>query len=216
MAGTNAATPYYIIRGVDPGPTVVVIGGLHGDEPAGYLAAEKLLQVQVLSGTLVLVPRANVEAIRRNTRYYQRNMNRLFPGKASGDEMEQLAYQLWKLTSDSKPSLVLTLHESRDFYREDPKRYGQTFTFDFPELRGRFQRVLNTLNPRIEPVGNRFYLKVEAFPTCPTYQSYKYLGAAATSIETSKRLPLETRIRYQLQAVACFFQDAGLSTTEIR
>lgn len=210
MVGTPAATPYYILHGAEPGPTVVVIGGVHGDEPAGYLAAEKLLQGQVLSGTLVLVPRSNVEAIRRNARYYGRNMNRLFPGKADGDEMERLAYQLWRLTADAKPSLVLTLHESRDFYREDRKRYGQTFTFDFPDLRGKFQRVLDALNPQIQPSSNRFYLKIEAFPTCPTYQSYKYLGAAATSIETSKRLPLEVRIRYQLQAVACFFQDAGL------
>ena len=36
MRGTPCATTYYVKRGSLPGPTVVVIGGLHGDETAAY------------------------------------------------------------------------------------------------------------------------------------------------------------------------------------
>src|SRR5690606_3836973 len=33
--GTSQATPAYIIRSSQPGPTVVIVGGVHGSETAG-------------------------------------------------------------------------------------------------------------------------------------------------------------------------------------
>ena len=79
MAGTRYQTPFYVHSGADPGPTVVVIGGVHGDETAGYLAARALVNWKVQSGTLVIVPDANVPAIRANQRFVGRNMNAFFP-----------------------------------------------------------------------------------------------------------------------------------------
>jgi hypothetical protein len=210
MKGTRYQTPFYIKRGPQSGPTVVVIGGCHGDEVAGYMAARNLKDWKVEAGTLVLVPDAHIEAIRRNVRAYPRNMNALFPGKKNGDAMEKLAYEIWELTKNSKPDLLLTLHESRDFYSKDPKRYGQTFTFDFNELRPQFGKIAAKLNQRIVNKKHHFLLKVEAFPTCPTYCAFKYLRVPATSIETSRTLPLNLRIDYQLKACQVFFEEAGL------
>ncbi len=210
MKGTRYQTPFYNKRGPMSGPTVVIVGGCHGDEPAGYLAARKLKDWKVQAGTLVLVPDAHIEAIRRNVRAYPRNMNRLFPGKKNGDAMEKLAYEIWELTKKSKPDLVLTLHESRDFYANDPKRYGQTFTFDFDELRPQFAKVAAEVNEGLSPKKHHFLMKVEPFTTCPTYCAYKYLRVPATSIETSKTLPLPLRINYQLKACQAFFEEVGL------
>jgi hypothetical protein len=210
MKNTRYQTPFYIKRGPKRGPTVVIIGGCHGDEPAGYLAARKLKDWQVETGTLVLVPDAHIEAIRRKVRAYPRNMNRLFPGKKNGDAMERLAYEIWELTKKSKPDLVLTLHESRDFYANDPKRYGQTFTFDFNELRPQFAKVAARVNQGVGTKKHHFLLKVEPFVTCPTYCVFKYLRVPATSIETSKTLPLNLRIDYQLKACQAFFEEVGL------
>lgn len=213
MPGTVYQTPYYVKTGVQAGPTIVVIGGVHGDEVAGYLAARQLKDWTVQSGTLVLVPDANVPAIRANRRFVGRNMNALFPGKKDGDGNEQLAYALWQLIVTSKPDLLLTLHESRGFYREDSARYGQTFTFDFPDYRDRFAAVAASVNAGIAPKRERFSLKMEAFPTCPTYCATKYLGIPATSIETARPLPLSQRVRYQLAALKAFFAQWKLVAT---
>jgi predicted deacylase len=148
MAGTSYQTPFFVKSGVETGPTIVVIGGLHGDEPAGYLAARELRKWKITRGKLVLVPDAHIEAIRRGARAYPRNMNRLFPGNPSGDAMEKLASQIWNLIKESEPELVLTLHESRGFHADDPKRYGQTFTYDFPELAPRFKKVASKVNAK--------------------------------------------------------------------
>lgn len=214
MAGTRYQTPYFIKTGAEVGPTIVVIGGLHGDEPAGYLAARELEKWTVTRGKLVLVPDANRVAIEANRRFVGRNMNRLFPGKPNGDAMEKLAFEIWELTKKSKPDLVLTLHESRGFHADEPKRYGQTFTYDFPELRPRFERVAAQVNTGISVRKNQFLQFVDPFPTCPTFVTWKYLRAPATSIETAKPLPLRARIELQLAALRGFFAEWELECDE--
>ena len=213
LPGTPYQTPYLVKTGDRPGPTIVVMGGLHGDEIAGYLAARQLENWTVSSGTLVLVPDANAPAIRANRRFVGRNINALFPGKADGDGNQRLAHALWQLIKNSKPDLLLTLHESRGFYREDRARYGQTFTFDLPVYRDRFARVVQAVNCGIAPGREQFSLKMEAFPTCPTYCATKWLGVAATSIETARPLPLNQRVSYQLDALKAFFADWKLEAT---
>ena len=213
MRGTRYQTPYFVKTGATPGPTIVVIGGVHGDEIAGYLAARQLRNWTVQSGTLVVVPDANVPAIQANRRFVGRNMNALFPGKADGDGNQRLAYAIWQLIKKSKPDLLLTLHESRGFYRENRARYGQTFTFDFPDYRDRFAAVAADLNAPIASQREQFSLKMEAFPTCPTYCATKYLKIPATSIETARPLPLNTRVNYQIKALRAFFSQWKLVAT---
>ena len=214
MKGTRYQTPYFIKTGELSGPTVVVLGGLHGDEKAGYLAARELKKWSVTRGKLVLLPDAHIEAIRRGARAYPRNMNALFPGKRTGDAMEKLAFEIWELMKKSRPDLLLTLHESRGFHADDPKRYGQTFTYDFAELKPRFERVASRVNARISPPKHRFLQFVAPFPSCPTYLSWKYLKVPATSIETARPLPLALRVRYQLTALRGFFDEFGLKWAE--
>jgi predicted deacylase len=78
------------------GPTVVVIGGVHGDEPEGQVAALNLartLQPEHVSGRVVVVPCASPEASKAYTRTWPSgiNFNRSFPGDPWGTEDEQLA-----------------------------------------------------------------------------------------------------------------------------
>lgn len=214
MVGTRCQTPYFIKTGEEVGPTIVVVGGLHGDEAAGYLAARELRKWTVTRGKLVVVPDANRVAVESHQRFVGRNMNRLFPGKKNGDAMEKLAFQIWNLIKQSKPDLVLTLHESRGFHADDRKRYGQTFTYDFPQLAPRFQRVATRVNAAITPRKHRFLQFVDPFPTCPTYACWKILGVPATSIETARPLALASRVGYQLAALRGFFAEWELGCEE--
>lgn len=207
MAGTRYATTYYIKKGEAPGPTVVVIGGVHGDEIAGYRAAEELVNWNITAGTLWVLPDAHKEAIRRNVRGYPGNMNNMFPGKRDGSDMERLAYQIFEMIRSAHPNLLLTLHESRDFHAVDPKRYGQTFCYDFDAINATMQPALNDVNLNIARNRDKFSLFVEPHPTCPTYQAWVKLKTPATSIETCRNLPLALRIKYQLAAVSAFLDE---------
>jgi hypothetical protein len=67
LAGTPGDTPVYILGGQNPGGTILVLGGTHGDETAGYLAAVVLVeQALVQTGRLIVVPRANASGFTHN------------------------------------------------------------------------------------------------------------------------------------------------------
>jgi hypothetical protein len=210
MSKTPYATTYYVKSSGVPGPVVVVIGGLHGNEAAGYLAARKLVHWTITRGTLVVLPDAHKEAIRRNVRAYPANMNNMFPGKANGDAMERLAYEIFEMIRAQHPQLLVTLHESIQFHSVAPKRYGQTLCYDFPRITPLMRRVLARVNPDIKPHLHKFMVFVEPHPTCPTYQSWVKLHVPATSIETCREVPLPLRITYQLMTLEAFFDEVGL------
>jgi N-alpha-acetyl-L-2,4-diaminobutyrate deacetylase len=87
--------PIVSIKGGD-GPTAVVVGGVHGDEPEGQVAALRLARETEPSevlGQLIIVPCASPDASREYTRLWPNgvNFNRSFPGSPDGAPDEQLA-----------------------------------------------------------------------------------------------------------------------------
>ena len=78
------------------GPTVLVLGGNHGDEYEGQVAALRLLQElqpEQVSGRVIIVPVLSPAASKANTRNWPSgaNFNRSFPGRPDGPANEQLA-----------------------------------------------------------------------------------------------------------------------------
>ena len=68
------------IRGSLPGPTLIIVGGIHGNEPAGVLASERVRRrIQnrraVLRGEVVLL-RGNTRALEKRVRYIDADLNR--------------------------------------------------------------------------------------------------------------------------------------------
>ncbi len=64
LAGTPGDTKVYVLEGKEPGATVFVAGGTHGNEIAGIVAAVVLVEhARVQKGRLIVVPHANNSAI---------------------------------------------------------------------------------------------------------------------------------------------------------
>ena len=82
------------------GPTVLVLGGNHGDEYQGQIAAMKLareLTPEMVTGRIILIPSLNFPAARAATRLSPLdgiNMNRAFPGEPEGPVTSQVAHFL--------------------------------------------------------------------------------------------------------------------------
>jgi predicted deacylase len=88
--------PVITINGGGGGPTALVIGGVHGDEPEGQTAALNLARwtsPEDVPGRLIIVPCASIEASRAYTRLWPSgaNFNRSFPGSPDGPADAQLA-----------------------------------------------------------------------------------------------------------------------------
>ncbi|MFC7045963.1 succinylglutamate desuccinylase/aspartoacylase family protein [Halobacteriaceae archaeon GCM10025711] len=82
MDGTEHETTVHVYDSGNRGLTTFVIGGMHGDETSGYLAADEIATWSVTTGKLVVIPRANVEAIQAGVRGVGYDLNRQFPRPA--------------------------------------------------------------------------------------------------------------------------------------
>ncbi|MEO8541993.1 MAG: succinylglutamate desuccinylase/aspartoacylase family protein [Betaproteobacteria bacterium] len=89
--------PIYVLNN-GKGPTLLLTGGVHGDEYEGQIAISRLAQtldIQKLKGRLILIPAVNMPAALNGTRLSPidgRDMNRCFPGNPKGTFSEMLAH----------------------------------------------------------------------------------------------------------------------------
>ncbi len=80
------------------GPTILLTGGVHGDEYEGPIAVSRLaqtLQPSDVQGRVIMMPAVNVPAVLNDTRLSpidQRDINRCFPGNPRGSFSEMLAH----------------------------------------------------------------------------------------------------------------------------
>jgi predicted deacylase len=112
--------PLLIARGAQPGPHVVVLGGVHGDEYEGRAAAALIsrdLQSALLRGSVSIIPTANAPACEAGTRTSpidNLNLARTFPGSPQGSVTERIADVLASLIRQS--DFLIDLHSAGQQY----------------------------------------------------------------------------------------------------
>ena len=103
VASTDQRTtiPLTILTGPKQGPTLLVLSGIHGSEYAPIVASQRLAQTVSpadLSGSVILVHIANMPAYLGRSIYIspsdQKNLNRIFPGRANGTLSDRIAFML--------------------------------------------------------------------------------------------------------------------------
>ena len=158
LPGTPWETPVFLRHSGVRGPTVMVLGGVHGNEPGGWLAAERLPEIEVTRGSLIVVPRANVIATRLHERTTDDlgDLNRLYPGSPLAElPMARMASRLIALARQYRAELLLDLHESWQFYVErtiqGTAAIGQTMSAGpGPEQGTIAQAIAERVNAQVE------------------------------------------------------------------
>lgn len=122
--GDSWPIPVTILHGKRPGPTITILGGVHGDELTGpstcthllsnaFTDEGKPLDPTKLAGTIRIVPIVNLPGYRSKSRYFPdgRDLNRHFPGDPKGSTTKRVAAQTWKyLFSDA--DAIVDLHSA--------------------------------------------------------------------------------------------------------
>ena len=97
----------------DGNPEVAVVGAIHGDEPCGARAIERLLSEDPPVERPVKLIVANEEALERGVRYVDEDLNRAFPGDANGESHEsRLAHDLAR---EIRGCTTLAIHSTQSF-----------------------------------------------------------------------------------------------------
>lgn len=227
----------YRLFGREPGNTILIIGGIHGNEPGSYLAADKYVDLTLRSGNLIIVPRANLGSILSDQRGAQGDYNRKFAAQLRTDNYDDRIIAILKgLIEDA--DLLLNLHDGSGFYREkwqdqwhNPFRYGQSVIADCDtfedgangELRlgDIARRVVNRVNSRI---GNSEYhfrfanhnsvdpnTRYPEMRKTATYYALTRHRIPAFGVETSKSLPTEEmKVEHQVLVINAFMEEFGV------
>jgi len=95
------------------GPTAMLMGGVHGDEPAGPICLihlfERLAVMKNMAGRIIICPAANIPAIKAESRFAPQdhlNMNRCFPGDAAGTITPRICDQIYSQIAQHADCLV--------------------------------------------------------------------------------------------------------------
>lgn len=92
-------------------PELVVIGSVHGDEPAGRNAIKNVLEATESFRKPVKFIIANEKALERGERFLEADLNSSFPGDASSSKHEErLAAEI---TGEVRGKTVIDLHTTR-------------------------------------------------------------------------------------------------------
>ena len=148
-------TTVYKFTSDTPGKRCVIVGGIHGDEVAGWKAALQLKERRNFKGEVLIIPQASILACKREERYpgyddavngiKYKDLNRNFPGNPNGNVTEKIADAIAQTVKDFDADIIVDLHESRSsasssFFEEDQKSrlgdlliYGNSWTSLFTQ-----------------------------------------------------------------------------------
>lgn len=97
--------PIIVERALQDGPTLLLMGGVHGDEINGVAIVRDIIRKEYnipQRGTIICIPILNVFGYLNHSREFPdgRDLNRMFPGSANGSLASQFAY---KFTQEIAP-----------------------------------------------------------------------------------------------------------------
>lgn len=96
--GTLIEIPVYVFNGDELGPTILLQGGLHGDEINSIELVRRMLidkRYKIKRGCVIVVPLLNVFGFLNLSRdMHGKDVNRSFPGSKSGSLASRMAYYL--------------------------------------------------------------------------------------------------------------------------
>ncbi len=124
---TRIEVPVIIEKSRKPGPTLLLLGGIHGDEVNGIEIIRRLLyrkQIKPQFGTVICIPIVNVMAFLNMNRKFAdgRDLNRAFPGNPRGSLASLVANSITKGVIPHA-DFVVDLHT------------GAEERFNFPQIR---------------------------------------------------------------------------------
>jgi hypothetical protein len=204
--GTPWETPWFAVDSGVAGPTFLLTGGVHGDEPAGALAAEQIRHWPLKKGKLIVIPRVNQLALAAKTRRLPDlkdgggDLNRHFPKTGGPEEtLSPLAAALWEFAKELKPDWHIDLHEGKSIHRTKASSVGSSLIFRSGQLTDPFfAHALAAVNASIDDPARLFVALSRGGPIDGSFAraTNERLGATTAILETtSSAYPTAVRVR---------------------
>jgi hypothetical protein len=232
LSATTKSYDFNLIKkGVDNNNTLLIVGGIQGDEPGGFLSASLLVtHYEITKGSLWIIPNLNFYSILKRSRGSYGDMNRKFADLSCEDPEYDIVQRIKGYIKDDRVKMVVNLHDGSGFYRptfEDnlhsPYRWGQCSIIDqskieteYGDLEDIASQVVSHVNEYLMDEEHRYHVhntrtnegdkEMEKTLTYFAINNNK----AAFGNEASKSLRTHERVYYHLLALEKYMQIMGI------
>lgn len=222
----------FIKKGQQDENTLLIIGGIQGDEPGAFMAASLIAtHYDIKKGSVWVIPNLNFYSIIKRSRGPYGDMNRKFAALSKDDPDYNTVERIKKYIKSDEVKLILNLHDGSGFYREkhindqmSPRRWGQCSIVDqstldinkYGNLEEISSKVVKSINTKLIRQRDIYHVKNtktrlgdKEMEKTLTYFAINN-GKAAFANEASKELNLQERVYYHLLAIEEYMNIMGI------
>jgi hypothetical protein len=226
-----------IKKGDDDNNTLLIVGGIQGDEPGGFVAASLIAtHYKITKGSVWVVPNLNFYSIIKRNRGSFGDVNRKFSTLSEDDPDYFMVQRIKKYIVDPKVSMVINLHDGSGFYRKkyidknrNPYKWGNSSIIDQEYLPNvtKYKNIKKISDSICRHVNKNLIDKEHVFATKNTHTRFKKTkeqnemsktltyfaisnGKAAIGNESSKNLPTHERVYYKLLSIEKLMDEMGI------
>jgi len=240
MAGTDYETPLYIYTSGRQGKTAFILGGVHGNEPGGWVAADWVAaHRRPENGVLIVIPRANRVAVGlfERTTDALADLNRSYPGFSDGRPMERMAAEIVAVLGEFEVDLVHDMHESWAFYKDRQTNgtafIGQTVATGGDGAAGLAATIVPRVNATIRAPHEEFFLRnlaMQQHQNLPRQTTNVPAPGRGTSslglnrfvpgvmtllVEMGQQQSLDRRVALHVQVLDEALRELGIGTAQV-
>ena len=221
-----------IKKGQDSNNTLLVVGGIQGDEPGGFMSAALLVtHYEITKGSIWIVPNLNFYSIIKRSRGPYGDMNRKFAKLSKKDPEYKTVERIKNLITNDKVKMVVNLHDGSGYYRKkyinkmySPYKWGQCSIIDqknidvekYANLAEISSKVVKHVNKHLISNKDKYHQHNtktrdgdKEMEKSLTYYAINH-GKAAFGNEASKELPTHKRVYYHLLALEKYMDIMGI------
>jgi len=221
-----------IKKGYEDDNTLLIVGGIQGDEPGGFMAASLIVtHYEITKGSVWVVPNLNFYSIIKRSRGPYGDMNRKFSKLSQDDPEYETVKRIKGYINNDNIKLVVNLHDGSGYYRPNyvdaqhsPNKWGQCSIIDqetindhqYSNLFKISNTVVKHVNENLIDNEHKYHLHNtrtregdKEMEKTLTYYAINQ-GKAAFGNEASKNLPTHQRSYYHLLALEKYMDTMGI------
>lgn len=233
LHATTKSLDFEIIKkGKTDDNTLLIVGGIQGDEPGGFMAASLIVtHYKIKKGSVWVVPNLNFNSIIQRSRGPHGDMNRKFANISKKDPDYLSVERIKKHIKSDNVKVVLNLHDGSGYYRKkymdkqhSPNKWGQSSIIDQAKLNLSPYGNLKEISQKVCDHVNKYLIRKEdsylvhntktnegdkQMEKTLTYYAINH-GKASFGNEASKSLPVHERVYYHLLALEKYMTIMGI------
>lgn len=224
---------YKLNEGDKNAPTLLLMGGIHGDEPGAYYSTDIFLRhYKITKGSVWVVPVVNPHGMFANMRGVYGDMNRKFAALSQNDPDYESIQNIKKLLANPEIDISMHLHDGSGYWRPtyqsnllNPHKWGNCSVVDQIRIDGKYGELESFVVQMVADINLRILNPIHRFHVHNTQTKAKNdveqlkaltffslsLNKPALTNETSKELDVPTRVFYHLLAIESLLGQLGIT-----